>query len=46
MKEQVLLNGATNDIAPTLLAGYCKYGAATLITGNYTPSGGGGNIRD
>lgn len=40
MKEQILLNGATNDIAPTLLAGYCKYGAATLITGNYTPSGG------
>lgn len=39
MKEQILLNGATNDIASTLLAGYCKYGAATLITGNFTPSG-------
>ena len=41
MKEQILLNGITNDIAPTLLAGYYKYGVATLITGNFGTSGGG-----
>ena len=40
MKEQILLNGITNDIAPTLLAGYYKYGVATLITGNFGTSGG------
>ena len=40
MKKQVLLNGITNDIAPTLLAGYYKYGVATLITGNFGTSGG------
>ena len=40
MKEQILLNGITNDIAPTLLAGYYKYGMATLITGNFGTSGG------
>ena len=45
MKEQILLNGITNDIAPTLLAGYYKYGVATLITGNFGTSGGG-TIRD
>ena len=39
MKEQILLNGITNDIAPTLLAGYYKYGVATLITGNFGTSG-------
>lgn len=41
MKKQILLNGITNDIAPTLLAGYYKYGVATLITGNFGTSGGG-----
>lgn len=46
MKKQILLNGITNDIAPTLLAGYYKYGVATLITGNFGTSGGGGNFRD
>ena len=40
MKKQILLNGITNDIAPTLLAGYYKYGVATLITGNFGTSGG------
>ena len=40
MKEQILLNGITKDIAPTLLAGYYKYGVATLITGNFGTSGG------
>lgn len=40
MKKQRLLNGITNDIAPTLLAGYYKYGVATLITGNFGTSGG------
>ena len=40
MKKQILLNGITNDIAPTLLAGYYKYGEATLITGNFGTSGG------
>ena len=40
MKDQILLNGITNDIAPTLLAGYYKYGVATLITGNFGTSGG------
>ena len=45
MKEQILLNGITNDIAPTLLAGYYKYEVVTLITGNFGTSGGG-NIRD
>ena len=40
MKEQILLNGITNDIAPTLLAGYYKYEVATLITGNFGTSGG------
>ena len=40
MKEQILLNGITNDISPTLLAGYYKYGVATLITGNFGTSGG------
>lgn len=39
MKKQILLNGITNDIAPTLLAGYYKYGVATLITGNFGTSG-------
>ena len=40
MKKQILLNGITNNIAPTLLAGYYKYGVATLITGNFGTSGG------
>ena len=40
MKEQILLNGITNNIAPTLTAGYYKYGVATLITGNFGTSGG------
>ena len=40
MKKQILLNGITNDIAPTLLAGYYKYGVATLIKGNFGTSGG------
>ena len=40
IKKQILLNGITNDIAPTLLAGYYKYGVATLITGNFGTSGG------
>ena len=40
MKKQILLNGITNYIAPTLLAGYYKYGVATLITGNFGTSGG------
>ena len=40
MKKQILLNGITNDIAPTLLAGYYKYGVAILITGNFGTSGG------
>lgn len=40
MKKQILLNGISNDIAPTLLAGYYKYGVATLITGNFGTSGG------
>ena len=44
MKKQILLNGITNDIAPTLLAGYYKYGVATLITGNFGTSGGGNRM--
>ena len=39
MKKQIILNGITNDISQTLLAGYYKYGVATLITGNFGTSG-------
>ena len=40
MKKQILLNSIRGQICPTLLAGYYKYGVATLITGNFGTSGG------
>lgn len=40
MKKIVILNSDKDGTAPTVLAGYFKFGSQTLILGNYGTTGG------
>ena len=41
MIKIVILNSTSRNVAPTVLAGYFKFGSRTLLLGDYGTTGGG-----